>query len=196
MPHQTLRFKITGESPLLMHNGQLADPLNKWSKAIKAISGKRKKTDADLEEMARLEWYGSLYLDNGKPCIPGEVLEATVVNAAKKSRQGVQVKMGAFCPGNYPLSFKDEADTLDALWEGNNHRLTVGVKLGTGHTTVMRTRPRFEGWSANCELVFDDEVMSEGDIWQILEVAGRYVGLMDWRPRYGRFTIKKLNGKK
>ena len=191
MSHQTLRFKITGDSPLLMHNGQLADPMNKWSKSIKAITGKRKKTDADLEEMARLEWYGGLYLEDGKPCIPGEVLEASFVNGAKKFKQGKLAQMGVFCPGNYPIEYADPADSIDELWNSSNHRLTVGCKLG-GRGVVMRTRPRFEGWSAICELVFDDEVLSEPDIWAILETTGRYIGLMDWRPRYGRFSVSKV----
>lgn len=52
---------------MLMHNGQLADPSNEWARAIKEISGKRAKTAADYEEMARLEWLGSLYLNQHGP---------------------------------------------------------------------------------------------------------------------------------
>lgn len=175
-----------------MHNGQLADPLNKWSKMLKVISGKRKKTDSDFEEMARIEWYGSLYLMNGKPCIPGEVLEATFVSAAKKSKNGTNAKMGAFCPDNFPLEFEGDDLTLDELWEGENHRLTSKCKIGT--SSVMRTRPKFDKWAADCSIVFDDEIFNERDVLSILETAGRYIGTMDWRPRYGRFTVSH-NGK-
>jgi len=76
-----------------MHNGQLADPSNWYSRAIKAISGKRGKTEADYQEMARLEWMGSLYLAQGVPCIPGYVLEATLIGrggAARKEKMGRQ----------------------------------------------------------------------------------------------------------
>ena len=52
----TVQIRFQGVSPLLCHNGQTADPRNAYSKAIKAISGKRKKTDSDYDEMARLEW--------------------------------------------------------------------------------------------------------------------------------------------
>lgn len=196
MSHQTLRFKITGEAPLLMHSGQLADPLNRWAKAIKQITGKRKKTEADHEELARLEWYGSLYLADGKPCIPGEVLEATFINAAKKSKQGVSAKMGVFCPGNYELTYNDPEDTADALWQTGNHRFTTSVRVPGSGGRTQRTRPKFDSWSAVCEMVYDDEVLSESEMWQILEVAGRYIGLMDWRPRYGRFQVERVNGKK
>jgi len=194
MSHQTLRFKIIGEAPLLMHNGQMTDPLNKWAKAVKAVSGKRKKTDADHEEMARLEWYGSLYLDNGKPCIPGEVLEATFISAAKKSKQGMDAKMGVFCPGNYLLKYNNEADGIDAMWNEAYHRMSTKVRVGV--QGVIRTRPRFDEWEADCELVYDDAVFNERAVWEILETAGRYVGLMDWRPRYGRFRVELVNGKR
>ncbi len=36
------------------------------------------KTEADHAEMARLEWYGSLYLQDSKPRIPGEMKEAAI----------------------------------------------------------------------------------------------------------------------
>ena len=46
---------LQGDS-LIMHNGQTADPLNPFSKAMKEISGKRKKTDTDYEAMANIEF--------------------------------------------------------------------------------------------------------------------------------------------
>ena len=172
-----------------MHNGQLANPLNQWTKALKVIQAKRKKTDADHEEMARLQWYGCLYLKDGKPCIPGEVLEATFVTAAKKSKLGTQAKMGVFCPGNYTLRYQNEKDTIDELWSDGNHRLSCMAVINRNR--VLVTRPIFTEWYADCEMVYDDEVMSESDMWNILDTAGRYIGTMDWRPRYGRFSVSK-----
>jgi hypothetical protein len=34
------RVTIEGTAPIIMHNGQTADPLNQYAKAIKQISGK------------------------------------------------------------------------------------------------------------------------------------------------------------
>ena len=39
-----MKFKIEGISPLLMHNEQLADPLNAFAQQVAEISSKRKKT--------------------------------------------------------------------------------------------------------------------------------------------------------
>ena len=58
MAWQTLRYQLTSSSDMLLHNGQMANPLNKWAKLMKQISSKRAKTDADYEEMARIEFLG------------------------------------------------------------------------------------------------------------------------------------------
>src|SRR5919197_2014309 len=115
MAYQSLRFRLIIAAPLLCHNGQLADPLNDIARQMKKISGKRNKTDTDLEELARLEWYGSLYLDEGKkPCLPGEVLEAAFVQGAKRQKRGKQAQAGIICPSNYPLEY-DGPSTLEEL---------------------------------------------------------------------------------
>ncbi len=41
---------------LMMHNGRTKDPLDPYAKALKKLTGKRKKTDADYLEISRLEW--------------------------------------------------------------------------------------------------------------------------------------------
>jgi hypothetical protein len=50
---QKSKFRLTSESPLLLHNGQTADPSNRFSKEMKKISGKRGKTDADFEQLSK-----------------------------------------------------------------------------------------------------------------------------------------------
>ena len=46
--YKVMLLTIIGTAPLVMHNGQTADPLNKYAKMLKAISGKRKKTGGGL----------------------------------------------------------------------------------------------------------------------------------------------------
>lgn len=184
--YKSLKFKIVGVAPLVMHNGQLSDPSNDWSKAIKRISGKRSKTDADFEEMSRLEWYGGLYTDGGKPCLPGFVVEAALTNAARKSKRGKQAQAGIICPGNYELRYDDEGP-LDALWGQANHRLKLPVRVGQAR--VIRTRPKFDGWSAEIEVMFDPSQLNEQDVREIMVVCGDSIGLGDWRPKFGRFEV-------
>lgn len=186
MTYKSLKFKIAGVSPLLMHNGRLADPLNEFSQAIKKISGKRSKTDADHMELARLEWYGGLYLSDGLPCIPGEVLEATIISAARKSKRGKQAQSGVVCPGNFKLVYSGPTD-LEQLWADPIFRLAVCVRVGNAR--IVRTRPIFSEWSSEVEVMFDDQVLNEREVRDTLKIAGDSVGLMEWRPKFGRFEV-------
>ena len=193
MAYQVRKYKIIGESALIPHNGQLANPLNQFSRDLKKISGKRDKTEADFEEMARLEWFGSLYLDNGCPCIPSEVLEATFLSGAKKKKRGVQAKAGMFCDKNFPLVYNGsngEKPDLQKMWESEEYRFSVPVVVQ--RSRVIRTRPRFNAWSALVEIHFDDKLLNPGEILDIMKIAGEQVGLCDWRPKFGRFTVQEI----
>lgn len=190
MAVQRLKFKLTSESPLLMHNGQLADPLNKFSKDLKRVSGKRAKTDADFAEMARIEWYASLYIDDGKLCIPMEVLEAALVEGAKKQKLGKQTQSTLFVTENAILHFDGDKLTADELWERGANRLTTGVRIQRNR--VMRTRPRIEKWWCEAEVQFDDKILDPAKINEIVTTTGREIGIGDWRPKFGRFTAEKI----
>ena len=130
----------------MCHNGQTADPRNAYSKAIKAISGKRKKTDSDYDEMARLEWLAGLYLSNDDLIIPDFVIESTMINGAKKSKRGPQAKCGLFFTEHASLEFAGRPDiindqTLAEMFASGDFTHTIGVKVGMAK--VMRTRPMF-----------------------------------------------------
>lgn len=187
--YNRLFFRITGVSPLLMHSGQLADPSNPFAKDMKKISGKKAKTEADYEALARLEFLGGLYLFERRPCIPGEMVEATLVNAAKRVRRGPQATVGILSDGAFPLTYPGPRDPVQ-LWEDRQFRLTVGVRLQKAR--VMRTRPLFRRWSADLVIDYMPEHLNSGDVEEFVGIAGRAIGFGDWRPRYGRFTAERL----
>lgn len=175
-----------------MHNGQLADPANEWTRAVKEISGKRQKTEADYEEMARLEWMGALYLQDGLPCIPGYVLEAALIGrggAARKQKQGKQAAAGLYITRNFPLIYEGPRE-VQKLWLDERFRFRVPVKVGQAR--VMRTRPIFHEWSAEVEIEFDPQLVNADDVRLWMKTAGYEVGLMDWRPKYGRFEAVEV----
>ena len=186
MQMKKLKFKIVGVSPLLMHNGQTADPQNEWSRRIKEISKRRNKTDADYDALAKLEWQAGLYLSDGKPCIPGEVMEAALAEGAKKLRLGKSAKAGLWCETDALLEYKGPKDVAK-LWANGTFSLTIGVRVQ--RNKVMRTRPRFQEWAATVEVQYDPDIFDEGQVRQIVEITGG-VGLMDWRPKFGRYETK------
>ena len=185
--YHTVHCKIAGVAPLILHNGQLANPLNPLAKQMKQLSGKRHKTEADLEELARLEWYGSLYLEEGAPCVPGELLEAHLIESAKKRKKGPQAKAGLYCEGNFPLLYEGPKDP-ETLWARPAFRLTVGARVQRNR--VMRTRPIFREWALRFQVTFNDALLNAADIEEFLRLGGEQVGLGDWRPRFGRFEVQ------
>lgn len=187
--YTTVDFSIQGISGLMLHNGQLADPLNDFAKKLKEVSGKRKKTDADHAEMARIEWHGGLYLDEKKrPCIPGENIEALLVAAGKKQRLGEMFKAGVLSDGTWMIEH-DGPKTIEALWEDKRFRDRRGVSVGTA--TIMRTRPIFRNWKLNFSIQFLPELLNESQIRDAVVTAGRIIGLGDFKPKFGRFEVVK-----
>lgn len=189
--HKEIDVTIKGVAPLIMHNGQLADPLNEHARAMKAISGKRKKTDEDHEELARLEWMGSLYLDDDlEPCIPGELIEALIVEGSKKHRSSPQAKSGVICDGNWPLQYEGPRDPA-AMWESGKFKKVAGVRVQKNR--VMRCRPLFRSWSLDFTVSYAPDVLNKETVREFVETAGRLVGLCDWRPKHGRFSVESIS---
>ena len=189
----TLKIRLQGVSPLLCHNGQTADPRNTYAKAMKAVSSKRKKTDADLDELARLEWLAGLYRSGAELVIPDYVLESTMIGGAKKSKRGPQAKCGLFFTEHAVLNFTGKPaeindQTLAEMFESGDFTHTIGVRVGM--SKVMRTRPIFRGWTCEALVQYDPDVLNQRDIEEIAIDAGKLVGLGDWRPKHGRFDAE------
>ena len=190
---KALKFEIRGRTPLLMHNGRLSNPLDDMTKSLKEATSVRKKTDEQINEVAHREFLGSLYVDDaGRPVIPSSVIEAAVTNGAKKNKLGKQFSAGVFCDDDATLLFKGPT-TPEKLWADPKFRLVVPARIG--QVRVLRCRPMFRKWALTFTLVFDDGVIANAqDVERAVEVAGRLVGIGDWRPKFGRFDIVRVSG--
>ena len=189
MAVKELKCRIRGLVPLILHNGRLKNPRDKMAKQIKEYTSKRKKTDADFEEISRLEWFAGLYTDDeGNVVIPGTNIEGMVVSGAKKAKRGKDFQAGVFCDEN-PVIEHDGPKDLNELWMDERFVMETAVKVKSTGGSVMRTRPIFREWSLNFKLTYSDDVVNEADVKKALEDAGRLVGLCDWRPKFGRFEI-------
>lgn len=190
MAWKTMQFKLTGDAPLLMHNGQTADPLNKYARQLKAITGKRKKTDSDFEEMAKIEFIASLYLSKEEgPIIPAVVIDACIIEASKKAREGMLARSGFFTTGNSRFEYEGPR-AAEEMWEDGRFRFSVPARVGMGR--IMRTRTVFNPWHTTVNVQYEDTVVNPAQVSSWFAVAGTLVGLCDWRPRYGRFQAIRL----
>lgn len=187
---ETLNVNIQGIRPLLMHNGLLADVNYSFTKEIKDITKKssKKMTDSDHERRNWFEWQGGLYWDDALgPIIPSENIERCIQLGAQKSRIGKDVAAAVFCSQSvYKLNY-DGPRAKKAMYDDPRFSLRCGV--GLQQKRIMRIRPQFPpGWSLSFELEFDDSIINEASIIKAIDDAGAYIGLGDWRPKFGRFV--------
>ena len=185
--YEKLNIEITGDT-LIMHNGRTANPLDPYSKAMKELSGKRNKTDADNIRLSRLEYEAGLYVNKDNlPIIPSRILEANICEGARKTKEGKLALSGLFVDTDADLEFEGGPMTVEELVDSEDHKLTVSVRIG--QSRVMRTRPLFKDWRAMFTCSINASVATPSQLKQWLENAGKLVGVGDWRPRYGRFEV-------
>jgi hypothetical protein len=188
---KTILAKISGIAPLVMHNITAADRFSKIAREMKDLTGKSKKTDADFERMAQVEFVGGLYVDaNGEPILPSYVLEAVIIEGAKLNKDGPRAKAGVICE-DASLIY-DGPRTARELWERRDEfslRTFVRVKA----SRVMRVRPMFRGWSADVTTHIDSTIVDVDTVRDWIEAAGRSKGIGDWRPKYGRFSVLSVS---
>lgn len=187
MRMKEFKFRATGAAPLICHNGQMADPLNEFSKKLKVVSGKRKKTDADFEAMSHIEFLGSLYMGPKGPCLPGEMIEATLVNAGKLKRIGKDVVRALWCNDAPVLEYEGPHDP-EKMYKDGGFTFKIGVRVKQNR--VVRTRPRFDKWACDITLLYDEETLNKAVVEELVGLAGEAIGFGDWRPKFGRFTIE------
>lgn len=185
---KTATFTVEGVVPLLMHNGHLADPIGKWAKELKTHTGKRQKTDETHADIARVEWFGGLYLNSkGEPCIPAANIEAALIAGAKKRKLGVKFKASVQCPEmDYPLIYNGPKD-INKLFEKPEFHDRRGVVVSQSRT--FRTRPRFNSWSLKFTVQYDAAELNKEEIEEVVEITGRLIGIGDFRPKFGRFEV-------
>lgn len=185
-----LKTTWTGIRPLILHNGRLADPLDDFSRALKEVSSKRKKTDADYEQMARLEFEGGLYFDTkAGPYMPSDCIEACIQAGAKKSRIGKDVAAVVFVQDEIVKIDYDGPRTVDSMWK-ERERFVLRKACKVAQAKVMRTRPMIPtGWSITFTLEYDESIVNSAALTRAMVDAGALCGLCDWRPRFGRFIV-------
>jgi hypothetical protein len=191
---EKLVMHMTGIAPMIQHNIRLADPLDEYTKRLKGYTGKRKKTEDDLEEMAHIEFLGSLYYDDEEGVfIPARMVLGSLCKGATGIRGAKALVQGGVLITHHvnPLIYNGPRDP-EKLWADKNFRNTSAVRVQAAR--VMRTRPVFNEWSVQVPLTLDTEVLNMLDFEQITERAGALAGVGDWRPQYGRFSVVLVGG--
>lgn len=212
-----VRFKLTGEMPLLMHADDVfaADELSAWRKAPE---NKNLSTPGD-DRSPGWTWQTYLYSDGTNVAMPSENIMACLRRAGtslvmKKQKTFKEVTQSGlllsseFCKftiGDKPIAMdsikalKGEAFAKQAAAvEGMGFRL-FAKRATVGKAKHVRVRPRFDQWEVSGAMHVLVPEITFDVLTTIFDLAGR-VGLGDWRPgcktpgSYGMFKaeLKKL----
>lgn len=169
-----VQVKIAGIATLLQHRYRFKDETNDKTT--------RKTGRPDYSE----EWRTALYVDEtGMIYEPASHIEGALVRAAgnfqitgrSKKTYRELVKSAVFVtPDAIPLG-KKEPDFI--------HKARVIVS----RSAVERLRPAFRVWELSFTIQVLDDQLDKQVVQQILQHAGQYQGIGDYRPRYGRFRV-------
>ena len=191
---KTIATTWTGIRPLVMHNGLMADPTNPKVRRIKEITskGSKKLTDSDYEERDRLEWEAGLYWDDAiGPVIPSDNIERCIQLGAQKSRIGKDVQAAVFCSESHVRLEYDGPKDKRKLQQDPRFTLRNGVAVQ--QSRIIRIRPMFPtGWLLTFTLEYDESIINEKNLVKAMVDAGALIGLGDWRPKFGRFTVETV----
>ena len=196
-----MRYEVTirGSQPgLIQHNGasglDVRSPANLEKAEISRKKGSNR-TESDDARLRELECQTSLWLDaGGKATIPEGAIRSMIETAARKLKQGPQVREGLMVERVTAFDYDRTAlgETVEEL--GVKAQFTTGVVVQRNR--VLRTRARFPEWEATFILDVDDELCDREQIETWLDIGGRRIGLGDWRPeksgQHGRFTVESV----
>lgn len=194
MAIQKFRIKLNGRTPLVLHNPQCVDRRHPLAKAMAQITSKgKRKTEADLDELDRLGFISSLYIDEELgPYVPAQNIRKMLVEAARKSKQGKQFESGVFVLDDVPIQYEGPRD-FESMWKLKDQFAWTCI-AGNQQASILRTRARFKDWSIEFEIQCEDTLVSRPDIENALSHAEISVGLCDARSiGYGRFTAEILS---
>lgn len=183
-----LTFSLTGTRPLLANNGRLANPMDPYARKLAELVHKRTKTDEDRIAVMQVEARGGCYeTAEGMLAWPNENVWRALYDGATHFKRGKDLQRG----------LRIELDVVPLLVGGNeiscDSFLTDPANIDyrsakPQRNRVMRARPIIRDWSATFEMELDETVIDARDLLPILERAGAYVGMGNWRPTFGTFN--------
>lgn len=210
------RVTLTGRNPLLCHNDDIdwADHMETW----KNDPANKKMSRAGDDRPPAWRWLGCLYHEHyiGLPAanlmrsfmeggamvpVPGGKSGKTF-KSQTQSGMMIEETLWPLLIGDAALAWS-EVESLKDVHDFSEHRELVralGFELNIkrakiGTSKHIRVRPQFNvGWRVSGTIAVWDEQITLDALTRIIEYAGFYKGLGDWRPggrtpgAYGTFN--------
>jgi hypothetical protein len=175
----TIAVGVEGTAPFLFHRWSVESIAAKAS----ARKGSKQKKSDDVESY--------VYRDtNGDLCIPGEYLRQSLIAAAKFLQDPRSPRKSAADLFKAGIVVQTELASLNQKsWDYLDQRRVMVQRNG-----ITRQRPAISsGWRVSFDItVLVPEYISRELLHEALMLAGRLVGMGDFRPTYGRFAVCKF----
>ena len=185
------QVKLTGDTPIIQHNGNGIDPQNPYNQRIAQLAAKKasQRTVSEEREIRECEVLKSLWTAKDLPTIPMAALRSCIEKAARKLKHGPRVREGLLV---LSTEFTWDAEKYGTTLEEIASKCQFTVPVVVQRSRILRTRAIFETpWSLDATIEVDPELVDKNSLATWLDIAGRRVGLGDWRPEksgvYGRF---------
>jgi hypothetical protein len=172
----TLEVVVKGTRPLLMHSA---------AGMLKPKSNKIKSSEHDPVEEAK----DCLYLNDAKKiCVPSMAILSAMRKAATQLK-----KAGAGKKTLKDFVFSGLRISPDMI-ELPNQEYEIDLRpVVVMRSRVMRSRPLFKEWQLSFEVeIVDEQTWDAGMVRQVIEEAGKYNGLLDFRPLFGTFEVVSI----
>lgn len=177
-----VEMELTGTADMLMHRYDVEEVESKSGGTSKG--GKSKKTD-NVES----------YLYRGKDGLlrlPGEVVKACIVDGAKflqdprSPRKAAKDLFKAGILAAAPTEFLNYEGKQVKEWDYLDKRRAVVQR-----NAILRVRPAFlAGWRVKATFdVIASDLITEDFFRKAVDNAGRFCGMCDFRPDFGRFRV-------
>ena len=182
MKPEIFTFRVVGMTPLLHNNPASFIGVDQEADLS---SGKKKYDD---EEEARLRLYMD---DEGNFYHPTEGFLKSMVRAVTGKKFGkltatTATKGSVFMTEPFSILVNSKGKPL------TNYTIDKRPVV-VGKARVLRCRPKFEDWHVNLSLEIDTSILNESHVRDALGLAGRIVGIGDYRPQcgggFGRYRV-------
>lgn len=178
----------------MMQNPQTVNPFNEFTKAIKPLTAKKKKTEEDILQIYKLQFLASLYMKEGQYIIPAQMFWKSICTAAKEQKLGKKFEQSVIVPNDCLLDFEDKDCPPDLLFDDEKLRSKyVDIRDGV----IMRARVPvcrsiFPKWNTTLTVWYDEIQIDEDDILHIVKIAGSRYGVGTYRKIYGKYEITRI----
>ena len=180
---QKIKVRIEGTTPLLINRFRDTQ-----------IEGKSKKRTGAISESDILD---KLYMIDEKVMILSVYIKNSITEASK------QFKIVGKGKSTYTKLVASTVDVSPFMIDLNSGKFEVFRISAVNPMTrgrMMTERPKFNKWNAEFEIILNDSAIDISVINEILEHAGKYVGIGDWRPQtkgmFGKFLISEFKAVK